>query len=186
MSALSHCPSWLWSRSSSALTWPSERSSPFVIFTLVVFELLIFLSLHYNWSDLLKIQIPYICVCLVIQSCPTLCNPMNYSLLGSSVLEISQARILEWVAISSFRRSSWPRDRTWTFCIMTVKYISVYTSGLSCFLSSLKGYVQAGRISQFVYCKIVLSGCSKARNAETAPFLFWSMGGTRCLFEAEF
>ena len=115
--ALSHSPSLLWSRSSSALTWPSERSSPFVIFTLVVFELLIFLSLHYNWSDLLKIQIPYICVCLVIQSCPTLCNPMNYSLLGSSVLEISQARILEWVAISSSRRSSWPRDWTCVSCI---------------------------------------------------------------------
>ena len=115
--ALSHCLSLLRSRSSSALTWPSERSSPFVIFTLVVFELLIFLSLHYNWSDLLKIQIPYICVCSVTQSCLTLCNPMNYSLLGSSVLEISQARILEWVAISSFRRSSWPRDWTCVSCI---------------------------------------------------------------------
>ena len=46
------------------------------------------------------------------QSCPTLCDPMNYSLLGSSVHGILQARILEWVAISFSRRYSQPRD--WT------------------------------------------------------------------------
>ena len=41
------------------------------------------------------------CVCVwVTQSCPTLCDPMDYSLPGSSVLGILQARILEWVAIS--------------------------------------------------------------------------------------
>ena len=40
-----------------------------------------------------------------------------YSLLGSSVHGILQARILEWVAISSSRGSSWPRDWTWVFCI---------------------------------------------------------------------
>ena len=42
---------------------------------------------------------------------------MNCSPPGSSVLGISQARILEWVAISSSRGSSWPRDRTWVSCI---------------------------------------------------------------------
>ena len=34
------------------------------------------------------------------QSCPTLCNPMDSSSLGSSIHRILQARILEWVAIS--------------------------------------------------------------------------------------
>ena len=38
---------------------------------------------------------------LVAQWCPTLCNPMDYSLLGSSVHRILQERILEWVAIPS-------------------------------------------------------------------------------------
>ena len=38
-----------------------------------------------------------------LQSCPTLCDPMDYSLPGSSVHGILQARILEWVAISSCR-----------------------------------------------------------------------------------
>ena len=45
------------------------------------------------------------------------CNPMNCSLPGSSVHGILQARILEWVAISFSRGSSWPRDQTWVACI---------------------------------------------------------------------
>ena len=36
----------------------------------------------------------------VAQSCPTLCDPMDYSLPGSSVHGIFQARVLEWVAIA--------------------------------------------------------------------------------------
>ena len=39
----------------------------------------------------------------VNQSCPTLCNPVDCSLPGSSVHGILQARILEWVAISFSR-----------------------------------------------------------------------------------
>ena len=38
----------------------------------------------------------------VTQSCPTLCDPMDYSLQGSSVHGISQTKVLEQVAISSF------------------------------------------------------------------------------------
>ena len=53
----------------------------------------------------------------VTQSCPTLCDPMNCSLPGSSIHWILQARILEWVAISSSRGSSRLRDRTRTSCI---------------------------------------------------------------------
>ena len=44
--------------------------------------------------------------CEVSQSCATLCNPMDYSLPGSSVCGIFQARVLEWVAISFSRGSS--------------------------------------------------------------------------------
>ena len=40
------------------------------------------------------------------------CNPTNCSPSGSSVLEISQARILGWVAISFSRGSSQPKDQT--------------------------------------------------------------------------
>ena len=48
----------------------------------------------------------------VTQSCPTLCDPMDCSLPGSSVHGIFQARVLEWVTISFSRGSSQPRD--WT------------------------------------------------------------------------
>ena len=48
----------------------------------------------------------------VAQSCPTLCNPMDCSLAGSSVNGILQATILQWVAVPFFRGSSWPRDQT--------------------------------------------------------------------------
>ena len=57
---------------------------------------------------------------LVAESCPTLCNPMDCSLLGSSVHGISQARILECVAISYPRASSQPRDRTCIFCVFCI------------------------------------------------------------------
>ena len=53
---------------------------------------------------------------LVAQSCPTVCDPMDCSPPGSSVPEIFQARILEWVAISFSKGSSQPRDRTQVSC----------------------------------------------------------------------
>ena len=48
----------------------------------------------------------------VTQSSPTLCDLMDCSLPGSSVHEILQARIMEWLAVPFPRRSSQPRDRT--------------------------------------------------------------------------
>ena len=53
---------------------------------------------------------------LVIQSCPTLCDPTDCSLPSSSVHGILQARILEWVAIPFSRGSCRPRDWTWDSC----------------------------------------------------------------------
>ena len=54
---------------------------------------------------------------LVARSRPTLCNPMDCSLPGSSVHGIFQARILEWAAVSFSRGPSWLRDRTCASCI---------------------------------------------------------------------
>ena len=51
-------------------------------------------------------------LCLVAQSCLTLCDPMNSSPPGSSVHRILQARILEWVVVPFSRVSSQLRDRT--------------------------------------------------------------------------
>ena len=48
----------------------------------------------------------------VTQLCPTLCDPMDCSLSGSSIHGIFQARVLEWVTVSFSRGSSRPRNRT--------------------------------------------------------------------------
>ena len=56
-------------------------------------------------------------VVLVAKSCLTLFDPMDCSPPGSSVHWISQARILEWVAISISRGSSWLRDQTHDSCV---------------------------------------------------------------------
>ena len=48
----------------------------------------------------------------VTQLCPTLCDPIDCSLSGSSVHGIFQAVVLEWIAISFSRGSSQPRART--------------------------------------------------------------------------
>ena len=61
-----------------------------------------------------------LCWVNVLQSCPTLCNPMDCVPPGSSAHGILQARILEWVAMPSSRGLSQPRDQThvsYVFCI---------------------------------------------------------------------
>ena len=55
-------------------------------------------------------------LCVHAQLCPTLCDHMACTSLGFSVCGISQARILEQVAISFFRGSSWLRDQTCIPC----------------------------------------------------------------------
>ena len=58
------------------------------------------------------------CVCvLVTKLCLTLCDPMDCSLLGSSVHGILQARMLGWVAILFSRAPLQPRDQTPASCI---------------------------------------------------------------------
>ena len=59
---------------------------------------------------LLELQVSQKCESEVIQSCLTLCNPMDCSLPGSPIHGIFQARVLEWVAISFSRGSFWPRN----------------------------------------------------------------------------
>ena len=61
-----------------------------------------------------------------LQSGPTLCHPMDYSLPGSSVHGILQERILEWVAMPSSRGSSPPRDWTHISCISCIGRWIIY------------------------------------------------------------
>ena len=55
-------------------------------------------------------------MCVLSHSVVSDCDHMDYSLLGSSVHVILQARILEWVAMPFSRGSSRPRDQTQVSC----------------------------------------------------------------------
>ena len=68
-------------------------------------------------------------VCVCPQFCLTMCNPMDYSPLGSSVYGIFRTRILEWVAISYSRGSCRPRDWTHISCISCVGRWVIYHWG---------------------------------------------------------
>jgi len=74
---------------------------------------------------------PVRAVCLVTQSCPTPCDPMDCSPLGSSVQEILQATMLEWAAIPFSRGSSQPRDQTCVSCISGIagRFLTVESPG---------------------------------------------------------
>ena len=76
------------------------------------------------------------CVCLVAQSYLTLCNPMDCRLPGSYVHGIFQARILEWVTISSFRGSSCPGIKPVCPSSSTLQMDSLTTEPLRCVCES--------------------------------------------------
>ena len=73
------------------------------------------LSIH----DALLIILDIVCA-KSLQSCLSLCDPMDGNSLGSSVPGILQARILEWVAVPFSRGSSQPKDQ---ICVSQVSYI---------------------------------------------------------------
>ena len=64
-------------------------------------------------------------ICLVVQSCLTLCDLLDCSPPGSSVHRIFQARILEWLAISNSSRSSWLREQTCLFYLLHWQAVSL-------------------------------------------------------------
>ena len=89
--------------------------------------------------------------CSITQLCPTLCNPMDWRLPGSSVHGIFQARILEWIAISFSRGSSPPR---WIILIVvcsSLLFSYLLTLGLE-FLLILQGGTISTPVSAAVSC----------------------------------
>ena len=79
---------------------------------------------------------------LVAQSCPTLCDPMDCSPPGSSVHEILQARILEWVTMPSLLQGIFPTQR--------LNQDSLYCSVKICFQDLPLDYIT-------IYCRINIS-----------------------------
>ena len=80
--------------------FPTQRSNPSVLHCRVVDRenyCRILVWFPFTWGVKVKVN--------VAQSCPTLCDPMDYTVHG-----ILQARMLEWVAFPFSRGSSQPRD----------------------------------------------------------------------------
>ena len=98
----------------------------------------------------------------VVQSCPTLCHPMDFSPPGSSVCGTLQARILEWVAMPSSRGSSQPWDRIQAANIVGRVFTSLPSelpgkpknTGVGS-LSLLKGITQESN-SGLLHCRQIL------------------------------
>ena len=80
------------------------------IYTYVYIYILILTLMRLLSSECKIFNYIWICICMyakLLQLCPTLCNPLDCSQPVSYVHWISQAKILEWVAMPSSRGSSW-------------------------------------------------------------------------------
>ena len=106
----------------------------------------------------------WLCVCVCsqfLQSCWLFLTPWTLVCQAPLSMGLLRARILEWVAMYSSRRSSWPRDQTHIFCIsciscgffiteplgravMIIKYWNMSCSGLLQWLSSKESACSAG------------------------------------------
>ena len=97
-----------------------------------------------------------VCTCMGAQSCLTFCGPKDCWPPGSFVDEISQARIVEWVAISSTSGSSWSRDQTLISCISCIGRWILYHLGSPILLNLLLMLCLKGlRFCNSVYMKYV-------------------------------
>ena len=101
----------------------------YLSWTQVPFSLVSFFFWSFSFTHFRKLSQLFGClICSAaaaaksLQSCPTLCDPIDSSPPGSSVPRILQARTLEWVAISFCRGSSQPRDRTQVSCIASRRF----------------------------------------------------------------
>jgi len=89
----------------------------------------------------------------VAQSCLTLCDPMDCSLLSPSGHGIFQATILEWVAISFSRGSSWPRDGTQVSRIVG-RCFTVWAS-MVFFVVAVPTHILTNRVQEFPFLCIL-------------------------------
>ena len=105
-------------------------------------------------------------IVLVAQSCLTHCNPTDCSLPGFSVLEVLQAKILEWIAIPFSRGTSQPRGQT-LLSYITGIFFTIWATGKSYLFSRWP------RILMAHLNKIGLIQLQKWNNYPVIYLLFW-------------
>ena len=89
---------------------------------------------------------------LVTQSCPILCDPMDCSLLDSTVHGILQATMVKWVAIHFSRGSSQPRDQTWVLHCGQILYHLSHQAVNSNMKNIFKKLSRRSRMQNCTYC----------------------------------
>ena len=89
---------------------------------------------------------------LVSQSCPTLCDPVDSSPLGSSVHGILQARILEWAAVPFLRGSSQSRDRTESPSLKAYSLLSEPPGKINSYISLDNSFLSVGGSVEYMTC----------------------------------
>ena len=80
----------------------------------------------HNWATSLSFTKCTAAAAKSLQSCPTLCDPMDCNLPGSPVYGIFQAIVLECIAISFSSGSSLPRDQTQVSHIVDRRFTVYY------------------------------------------------------------
>ena len=117
----------------------------------------------------------------VAQSCPTLCDPMDCSLSGSSVHGIFQARLLEWIAISFSMGSSQLRNWTWVsrtagrrFTVWATREAPWYHWSsiiiLVIFFHSFIIFFSVRNVFKLYLCILALNNCPRIRTSKVMPF----------------
>ena len=99
------------------MDWQPALPPLFSYLCLLILDIIIIMPLERIRRGWVEMKMLALLHAKSFQSCPILCNPMDYRLPGSSVHGILQARMLEWVAISFSRGFSGPRNRTPISCI---------------------------------------------------------------------
>ena len=85
----------------------------FTVVLICIFLVTMLRIFSWTYGTFVYLFLRNVCVyAKLLQSCPTLCDPMHCSPPGSSIYGILQARILQWIAVPSPQGSSPPRD--WT------------------------------------------------------------------------
>ena len=93
-------------------TRPSSKHFTYLIVLIILRRKYSYYSLFTEIKDGGSEKSTFLRFSSVAQSCPTLCDPMDYTVHG-----ILQARILEWVTFPFSRGSSQPKNRTQVSCI---------------------------------------------------------------------
>ena len=118
-----------------------------------------------NWTEYKNL--------LIVQSYLSLCNPMDCSPSGFSVHRILQTGILEWIAPSFSRGTSWPRDPTQVSCIPG-RFFTIW--------AAKKMYMKIKTVCVRVCVCVCVCACARTKVPlwSSPPLPFQSLSSSTC------